>query len=70
MKQRKIFGLSILLLGACFQSPILLGQAAAAYSGHTEIVRLLLNHGADPEALTRYGGTPLGDAVSEGHAEG
>ena len=31
MKQRKNFGLLILLLGACFQSPVLLGQAVEKF---------------------------------------
>ena len=31
----------------------------AAYRGHEEVVRVLLNHNADIEAKVNYGNTPL-----------
>ncbi len=41
----------------------------AARKGHVEIVRLLLEHGADPNARDIHGGTPLHDAALWGHTE-
>ena len=43
--------------------------ATAALMGHTEIVALLLKHGADINARSRDGGTPLHAAAFLGRAE-
>lgn len=43
--------------------------ATAALMGHTEIVALLLEHGADINARSQDGGTPLHAAAFLGHAE-
>jgi ankyrin repeat protein len=40
----------------------------AAENGHTDCVRLLLDHGARPNAPTRDGVTPIELAESGGHA--
>ncbi len=40
-----------------------------AYSGHKEVVMLLLQKGADINAKNPHGDTPLHHAVSEGHKE-
>jgi len=37
--------------------------------GHLEVVKLLLEHGADPNVKNRDGKTPLHNAASEGHLE-
>ena len=36
----------------------------AAFQGHVEVARSLLNHGADVNALTKKGSTPLRLATS------
>lgn len=41
----------------------------AARYGHLEIVRLLLDKGADPDGTDKYGNTALMEAADEGHAE-
>jgi uncharacterized protein len=41
----------------------------AAGRGHTDIVLLLLQHGADPDGTRPDGATPLGEAASEGHLD-
>ena len=41
----------------------------AAANGHVEIVRLLLQNGADVNAKDRWDGTPLHWAASEGHID-
>lgn len=38
----------------------------AAEKGHLDLIRLLVEHGAELEAQNRYGATPLSDAVSNG----
>ena len=35
----------------------------AAYHGHAELVRLMLQHGADPDRLNDRGQSPLAGAV-------
>ena len=40
----------------------------AASSGEMHIVEHLIEHGANTNAVDRWGGTPLSDAVREGHA--
>lgn len=39
----------------------------AAWSGNLEVVRLLIQHGAKSSAVERDGGSPLMDAVYQGH---
>ena len=41
----------------------------AAAEGHTEIVRRLLDHGADVNAVNAFNATPLHEAAVGGHAE-
>lgn len=41
----------------------------AASAGHLDIVRLLLGHGADPNAQSATGYTPLMYACGGGHVE-
>jgi ankyrin repeat protein len=41
----------------------------ASRRGHVEIVKLLLEHGADPNIRDMYGETPLHDAAYWGHAD-
>ena len=41
----------------------------AAAEGRHDVVRYLLEHGARPGAVDRWGGTPLSDAERGGHAE-
>ena len=41
----------------------------AAFSGHVEIVKLLLKRGADPNAKNNFGLTPLRIAAQEGHVD-
>jgi cytohesin len=36
---------------------------------HVEVAKLLLRHGADPNAKAKYGATPLHVAASEGHVD-
>ena len=40
----------------------------AAYHGHADLVRLLLEHGADPNALNDRGQSPLAGAVYKNEA--
>ena len=42
---------------------------AAAYSGHTEVVKILLDHGANDEKEGQWGTVPLHFAASRGRAE-
>ncbi|KAF8517230.1 hypothetical protein JB92DRAFT_2549927, partial [Gautieria morchelliformis] len=49
----------------CFDNAL----QAASYSGHTVIVRLLLQHGADAAVQDGLFGGPLQAAASEGHFE-
>ena len=42
---------------------------AAAFSGATDVVQMLLDHGADPMARTKYGEPPLHLALQKNHAE-
>ncbi len=41
----------------------------AAYHGHVETVRLLLEHGADPDRRNDRNQTPLGGVAFKGHLE-
>lgn len=41
----------------------------AAYHGHAPLVKLLLQHGADPNRLNDRGQSPLAGAVFKGEAE-
>ena len=41
----------------------------AAYHGHLAICRLLIDKGAQVEAINRMGGTPLHFAAQQGHIE-
>ena len=41
----------------------------AAYHGHAPLVRLLLAHGGDPNALNDRGQSPLAGAVFKGEAD-
>lgn len=41
----------------------------AAYHGHAPLVRLLIQHGADPNALNDRGQSPLAGAVFKGEAD-
>ena len=41
----------------------------AVSGGHAEIVRLLLDHGADPSLRDKWDKTPLDHALEEGHEE-
>lgn len=41
----------------------------ASYHGHAALVRLLLQHGADPNTLNDRGQSPLAGAVFKGEAE-
>ena len=42
---------------------------AAAYNGNLEIIKFLLDKGADPNIVTPYGVTPLINAAIKGHTE-
>jgi ankyrin repeat protein len=41
----------------------------AAYHGHAPLVRLLIQHGADPNSLNDRGQSPLAGAVFKGEAD-
>jgi ankyrin repeat protein len=41
----------------------------AAYHGHALLVRLLIQHGADPNSLNDRGQSPLAGAVFKGEAD-
>jgi ankyrin repeat protein len=41
----------------------------AAYHGHAPLVKLLLQHGADPNSLNDRGQSPLAGAVFKGETE-
>ena len=41
----------------------------AARNGHAGVVRLLLDHGANPLTLNRFSRTPLAEAQAHHHAE-
>lgn len=41
----------------------------AAYHGHAPLVRLLLQHGANPNSLNDRGQSPLAGAVFKGESE-
>jgi ankyrin repeat protein len=41
----------------------------ASYHGHAPLVRLLLQHGADPNTLNDRGQSPLAGAVFKGEKE-
>jgi ankyrin repeat protein len=41
----------------------------AAYHGHAPLVKLLIQHGADPNCLNDRGQSPLAGAVFKGEAE-
>lgn len=41
----------------------------ASYHGHAPLVKLLLSHGADPNALNDRGQSPLAGAVFKGEDE-
>ena len=41
----------------------------AAYKGCLDACRLLIEHGADVNALDTFGDTPLSDAISEDHTD-
>lgn len=41
----------------------------AAYHGHASLVKLLLDHGADPNRINDRGQSPLAGAVFKGEAE-
>jgi len=41
----------------------------AAYHGHAPLVKLLLQHGADPNSLNDRGQSPLAGAVFKGEAD-
>jgi ankyrin repeat protein len=41
----------------------------ASYHGHAPLVRLLIQHGADPNTLNDRGQSPLAGAVFKGEAE-
>jgi ankyrin repeat protein len=41
----------------------------AAYHGHSQLVRLLIAHGANPNSLNDRGQSPLAGAVFKGESE-
>jgi ankyrin repeat protein len=41
----------------------------AAYHGHAPLVKLLIQHGADPNCLNDRGQSPLAGAVFKGEAD-
>jgi ankyrin repeat protein len=41
----------------------------AAYHGHAPLVKLLIQHGADPNSLNDRGQSPLAGAVFKGEAD-
>jgi len=41
----------------------------AAYHGHAPLVKLLIQHGGDPNSLNDRGQSPLAGAVFKGEAE-
>ena len=41
----------------------------AASKGHSEVVKILVKHGADPNRASSDGNTPLHKAAMDGHAE-
>jgi ankyrin repeat protein len=41
----------------------------AAQSGHLDLVKLLLENGADPNAVTKWKNTPHDLAAANGHTE-
>ena len=41
----------------------------ASYHGHASLVKLLIQHGADPNTLNDRGQSPLAGAVFKGEAE-
>lgn len=41
----------------------------AAYHGHANLVKLLVNHGADPNKINDRGQSPLAGAVFKGESE-
>jgi len=41
----------------------------AAYHGHADLVKLLIQHGADPNSLNDRGQSPLAGAVFKGESE-
>jgi ankyrin repeat protein len=41
----------------------------AAYHGHAPLVKLLINHGANPNSLNDRGQSPLAGAVFKGEAQ-
>eukprot|EP00041_Stephanoeca_diplocostata_P021888 m.516984 g.516984 ORF g.516984 m.516984 type:complete len:678 (-) comp21934_c0_seq4:2104-4137(-) len=41
----------------------------ASADGHSEAVQFLLDHGADPNPMDRWGNTPLGDARAAGNTD-
>ena len=42
----------------------------AAMQGHLDVMEVILQHGADPNAVDSYGGFPLQYSAGSGHAEG
>lgn len=60
-----MFPLSLSFLSQDDQTPL----HCAARMGHKELVKLLLEHKANPDSATTAGHTPLHIAAREGHAQ-
>ena len=54
-------------MSRCFESHVSAALHLSASEGNRQIVELLLAKKADVNAIDRWGGRPLADAVREGH---